>query len=358
MRKTTIVALVLTLAAAGAAVTPCSAQATAEPPQPPPQVMSHAQSPDMPPMPARAYLGVDTRDVTKDRVAQLKLKEESGVEVTMVDQDAPAAKAGVREHDVIVTFNGNKVESQEQLRRYVRETPVGRQVALGLMRGGQPVMVNVTLADRREIAMKFAHRGGMSDSMPPMHGQMGFLAHGPDMMLMDAPFPVAGGFMRFGMMVEGLTPQLAEYFGAKNGAGLLVRSVDKGSVAEAGGIHAGDVIIRVDKENIADIGDWRRAMHQKSGNVPVTVLRDHKEVTLTLKVPEHKKESEVRDQDFMFELGPEIAMAFDNEMIAFKAQQEAAKALREHGDEIQRAMDQVKDLKIEINLGDFDGGEI
>jgi len=99
-------------------------------------------------------------------------------------------------------------------------------------------------------------------------------------------------------------------------------------------------------------------MHQKSGNVPVTVLRDHKEVTLTLKVPEHKKESEVRDQDFMFELGPEIAMAFDNEMIAFKAQQEAANALREHRDEIQRAMDQVKDLKIEINLGDFDGGEI
>jgi membrane-associated protease RseP (regulator of RpoE activity) len=358
MRKT-IVALFLTLLAMGAAVTPCSAQANAEPPQPPPQAMSHPQQPpDMPPMPSRGYLGVDTRDVTKDRVAQLKLREESGVEVTMVDQDAPAAKAGIREHDVIVTFNGNKVESQEQLRRYVRETPVGRQVAVGLMRDGQPVTVNVALADRREIAMKFARRGGVANEMPPMHGNMAFMAHGPDMMLMDAPFPVGGGLMRFGMMVEGLTPQLAEYFGAKNGAGLLVRSVDKGSIAEAGGVHAGDVIVRVEKENIADIGDWRRVMHQKSGNVPMTVLRDHKEVTLTLKVPEHKKESELRDEDFPFEVGPEIAMALDNEKIAFQAQQEAAKALREHGDEIRRAMDQVKDLKIEINLGDFDEGEI
>ena len=334
MRKTTLVALALTLAAAGAAVVPCTAQATPEPPQAaaPPQTM--------PPMPSRGYLGVDTRDITKDRVAALKLKEESGVEVTMVDQDAPAAKAGVREHDVIVSFNGNKVDSQEQLRRFVRETPAGRQVALGVMRDGQPVTVNVTLGDRREIAMKFAHHGGVAP-MPPMHGQMGFMAHGPDMMLMDAPFPVTGGFMRFGMMVEGLTPQLAEFFGVKSGAGLLVRSVDKGSIAEAGGVHAGDVIIRVDKENIADIGDWRRVMHHKSGNVPVTVLRDHKEVTLKLKVPEQKKDSgALRDEDCFFGAGAEIAMALDNDMTTFEARQEAARDHREHGDEIRHTMDQ------------------
>jgi C-terminal processing protease CtpA/Prc len=317
-------------------------------------------------MPSRGYLGVDTRDITKDRVSVLKLREESGVEVTMVDQDAPAAKAGIREHDVIVTFNGNKVESQEQLRRYVRETPVGRQVALGVMRDGQPVTLNVTVGDRREIAMKFAHHGpGQKAPMAPMGpaGPMGFMGHGPDMMLMDAPFPVAGGFMRFGMMVEGLTPQLAEYFGVKNGAGLLVRSVDKGSIAEAGGIHAGDVIVRVDKENIAEIGDWRRVMHQKSGNVPVTVLRDKKEVTLTIKVPEHKKESgAVRNEEFEFEGGPEMAMLMDNAEIAAMAQREAAEALREHGDEIRRAMDNVrheledKKFDIEINVRELTDG--
>ncbi|HKD66881.1 MAG TPA: PDZ domain-containing protein, partial [Candidatus Binataceae bacterium] len=57
----------------------------------------------------RSYLGVDIRDVTAERVGPLKLKEERGVEVTMVDQDAPAGKAGLKEHDVILDFNGTAV---------------------------------------------------------------------------------------------------------------------------------------------------------------------------------------------------------------------------------------------------------
>src|SRR5579862_9991683 len=57
-----------------------------------------------------SYLGVDTRDITADRLSELKLKEEHGVEVTLVDQDAPAGKAGLKEHDVILNLNGNQVE--------------------------------------------------------------------------------------------------------------------------------------------------------------------------------------------------------------------------------------------------------
>ena len=55
-----------------------------------------------------AYLGVDIADITSDRLGALKLKEEKGVEVTMVDQDAPAGKVGIKEHDVILTMNGNR----------------------------------------------------------------------------------------------------------------------------------------------------------------------------------------------------------------------------------------------------------
>ncbi|HZD95536.1 MAG TPA: PDZ domain-containing protein, partial [Candidatus Sulfotelmatobacter sp.] len=62
----------------------------------------------------RAYLGVDIEDVTSDRLSALKLKEERGVVVTMVDQDAPAGKAGIKERDVILEFNGTAVESGEQ----------------------------------------------------------------------------------------------------------------------------------------------------------------------------------------------------------------------------------------------------
>jgi serine protease Do len=74
------------------------------------------------------HLGVSVADVSADRLNALKLSEEKGVEVTMVDQDAPAGKAGIKEHDVILTVNGTAIESAAQLRRVIRETPPGRVV--------------------------------------------------------------------------------------------------------------------------------------------------------------------------------------------------------------------------------------
>ncbi len=88
-----------------------------------------------------SYLGVDIADVTTERLGALKLKEEHGAEVTMVDQDAPAGKAGLKEHDVILTLNGAGIESAAQLRRMIRETPGGRMVTLGISREGQPQQI-------------------------------------------------------------------------------------------------------------------------------------------------------------------------------------------------------------------------
>jgi len=76
----------------------------------------------------RSYLGIDVRDVSSDRVSALKLKEERGVEIVMVDQDAPAGKAGLKDHDVILDYNGTRIEGEEQLRRLIREKPPGRNI--------------------------------------------------------------------------------------------------------------------------------------------------------------------------------------------------------------------------------------
>src|ERR1700680_4404351 len=97
-----------------------------------------------------SYLGVDIADVSPERLGELKLKEEHGAEVTMVDQDAPAGKAGLHEHDVIVSLNGTAVESAAQLRRMIKETPPGRVVSLGVSRDGQPMTIKVQRADRRK----------------------------------------------------------------------------------------------------------------------------------------------------------------------------------------------------------------
>src|SRR5437660_3012074 len=106
----------------------------------------------------RSYLGVDIRDVTSDRVSALKLKEERGVEIVMVDADAPAGKAGLREHDVILEFNGTAVESEEQLRRLIRETPPGRTITLGISRDGSPLKINVQLADHSKVVAESVPR--------------------------------------------------------------------------------------------------------------------------------------------------------------------------------------------------------
>src|ERR1700719_1253306 len=102
-----------------------------------------------------SYLGVDISDITSDRLGALKLKEEKGVEVTMVDQDAPAGKAGIKEHDVILTMNGTSIESGAQLRRMIHEMPPGRVVSFGLSRDGQPVTVKVQLADKHNEYSRF-----------------------------------------------------------------------------------------------------------------------------------------------------------------------------------------------------------
>src|SRR3984957_8555402 len=156
-----------------------------------------------------SYLGVDTRDITPDRLAALHLKDERGVEVTMVDQDAPAGKAGLKEQDVILTVNGSEVQSVEQLRRMIRETPPGRVVTLGVSRDGQAMTIKVELADRKK---SFSHDMGPDGkqfkfNMPVMPAMP---------ILPDRDLPVSvvvvHSAARSGLMVENLTPQLGDFF--------------------------------------------------------------------------------------------------------------------------------------------------
>jgi len=235
---------------------------------------------------SRSYLGVGVNDLSSDRAQALKLKDDRGVEITSVDQDAPAGKAGLKQNDVIVAFNGTPVESAEQFKRLMRETPPGRTISLDLVRNGQPQNIKVQLADRKKLeSSMWPHESGdfalAMPAVPP-----------------TPPIPAMPAFPRMwdqtivrtrsnsGATVESLSPQLGDYFGVKNGEGLLVRSVQKGSAADSAGLRAGDVIVRVGDQKISDNSDWSEALRNaKDGKVSVVVVRDKKEQTLTLTVP-------------------------------------------------------------------------
>jgi membrane-associated protease RseP (regulator of RpoE activity) len=247
-----------------------------------------------------SYLGVDISDVTTERLSALKLKEEKGVEVTMVDQDAPAGKAGIKEHDVILSMNGTAIESGAQLRRMIHETPPGRIVTFGLSRDGQPMTVKVQLADK-----------GKEFSFMDGHNMKNFNVHVPEIHIPDIDIPSINMVMvtssaRSGLSVENITPQLGEFFGVKNGNGVLVRAVEKGSRAEKAGFRAGDVIVKINDQPVHDTGDFTHAVRSRKGSaISVDVIRDRKEQNLNLSLPERKESGVLLEDEESLE-GPLI----------------------------------------------------
>src|SRR5580658_8786123 len=238
-----------------------------------------------------SYLGIDISDVSTERLSALKLKEEKGVEVTMVDQDAPAGKAGIKEHDVILTLNGTTIESKAQLQRMIHETPAGRIIALGLSRDGQPLTIKVQLADKHnEFAMTGPNMKDFRVEIPEIHM--------PDIDIPAINMVMVTSSARSGLMVENITPQLGEFFGVKNGNGVLVRSVEKGSRAEKAGLRAGDVIVKINEQPVHDTSDFAHAVRTRNGgSVSVGVIRDRKEQNLNLMLPDRKESGDLIEEE-------------------------------------------------------------
>jgi len=180
------------------------------------------------------------------------------------------------------------------LQRMIHETPPGRVVTLGLSRDGQPITIKVQLADRRKefsfVAPKTKDFRVEIPPMPPMPSL-------PEFDMPEINVVVVRSSARSGLIVENLTPQLGEFFGAKNGNGVLVRSVEKGSRADKAGLRAGDVVTRVGDQPVHDTSDFTHALRShNAGSVSVGVIRDKKEQTITLTLPERKESGDILEE--------------------------------------------------------------
>lgn len=222
-----------------------------------------------------SYLGVQIAAVTVQQASTLKLSEASGAVITYVDQDGPACHAGLLENDVVVAFEGSKVDNPAQLQGLIHATPPQKTVTLTVMRGGQRKDVKVTLGSWN--IMSNAHTVTASTlAVPPP----------PRAFLPDVEVPSFTLLAsRHGLVVESLSPQLADFFGVPHGHGVLVRSVEGGSPAAAAGLKAGDVILRVNNETVHDMADWQRGMHTPGNKLSVSIWRDRHEQTLVINVP-------------------------------------------------------------------------
>ena len=233
-----------------------------------------------------SWLGVETHEVTADKAKELKLSAERGVFLGKIVPDSPAAKAGLKENDVVTEINGQRVEGAAQFRRMIHEIPAGRSIQLTVWRDGRTQTISATLGKSEE------RHHAMKKMMAPTPGTFAFrmpeIPEIPSMEWDGGRF--LGGQPRLGIDAEDLSGQLGTFFGAPDGEGILVRDVNSGSPAEKGGVKAGDVIISLNGERIRSAGELREKLSAKRDDdkdrtVKLGVLRNKSEASLTVQLP-------------------------------------------------------------------------
>jgi len=224
------------------------------------------------------YLGVNLAEVNADRARELKLKEPYGVEITRVEEGSPAEKAGLKSGDVVLEYNGQRVEGMEQFGRLVHETPAGREAKLLISRAGVTQSMSATLGTRKGKTLTGNFPG---IAIPEIH-------------LPDIPqIFTAWRSPMLGVEAESLGSQLAAYFGVKDG--VLVRAVIKDSAAEKAGIKAGDVITKIDATSVTTPSEVSGAVRSASAKktFPVELVREHKDMTINVNIEDGGMEREI-----------------------------------------------------------------
>ena len=214
-----------------------------------------------------SYVGLRVREVTAERAQELKLDSQRGAEVVGVEDESPAARAGIQTGDVLLTYNGENVVGTQQLGRLVSETPPGRRINVHLWRSGQ----------MRSLWMVTAAKQPPEPSLP-------------DFAIPTADIPGSLIVWRnriLGTVCETLPPQLSAFFGVPRG--VLVRDVDKGALGYLAGFKAGDVIVATSDRPILNPRDLTGALLSDTGVLHparFAVWREHKRIFIDVHPPE------------------------------------------------------------------------
>jgi len=211
-----------------------------------------------------SYLGVFVDEVTTDRMKELGLSQERGAVIMKVVKDSPAEKAGLKENDVIISFNGRPVDSVREFERLLGETPGGRTVSIDVLRGGSRQTVSAVVSKRNDFGLARNYTDYMGKAQRLSQQWQNSKDFYPPSVDFNRNFDVdAGGayFLatrpRLGISAEPITDQLAGFFGVKEGHGILVSEVTEGSPAAKAGLKAGDVIVAIDGGRIENVSDLR-----------------------------------------------------------------------------------------------------
>jgi len=174
------------------------------------------------------YLGVYIQDLTPELARSFGLKDTDGVLIADVISDSPAEKGGLQKGDVVLEYDGKKVEDRYQLTKMVGNTPIGKKVKITALRnkGQKTLWITIKELSEKQVAAAGPTQPEETD--------------------------------RWGLRVQDINRALADQLRLPDDAGVVITSVEPGSPAQEGNLQAGDVIIEVENNPVNDLADFRK----------------------------------------------------------------------------------------------------
>jgi serine protease Do len=191
----------------------------------------------------RGYLGIQMQDVDDQLADKLKLGEQRGVVVMETYANAPAAKAGIKEMDVITAVNGRPITTGRDLQRSVFSAEIGKPVELTVLRDGKVEKLKVAIEQQPEdyglVKSERARRPSRDSTVESI------------------------SLDKIGIEVAELTSDLADQLGYKDVKGVVITRVERGSIAELAGLRSGTLIMKAEKKTV-DTPDALKGIVEKA----------------------------------------------------------------------------------------------
>ena len=237
----------------------------------------------------RAWLGVYTQSVDYDMAEAFDLGVKYGAIVNKIYEDSPAEKSGIKESDVIISIDGTKITDSDDLWDVVASYKKDDEINLVVMRDDTKVDLTIKLGSRSDYEVEGNQWFGNKNS-GRFWGKIPSISTVPSVKHFSSPgnFHFFSNHSQIGVSISSLSDQLGEYFGVKNGEGVLITDVHEDSPAEEAGLKAGDVVVEIDGSDVESIDDLQDVIREKDegDKVDIVILRNKKEKTLSVEIEE------------------------------------------------------------------------
>ncbi len=205
----------------------------------------------------RGYLGIGIQDLNQDLAKSFGIKESKGALVSDVKDESPADQAGLKQGDIITTYQGTAVEDAVALQRLVTKTVVGTKVPVTVIRDGHEKDLTVTIGEQPETTKIAKGETGETD------------------------------YAFAGVAVQDLDRDTAKELGLKGKSqGVVVTKIEPDSGAEKAGLMPGDVIREINRQPVKSVKDFEKVSSgvKKGENVLILINRHGASLFLSAKV--------------------------------------------------------------------------